>query len=111
EVLVSPADRKAMDAEAKQALLKPVGKEHRSNGHGNGHGNGASQTAPTAGAAPTASRMAPGVEVAGARPTRPDAQLAKFPGDAPMCDICGHITLRSGTCYKCLNCGNSMGCS
>jgi len=32
-------------------------------------------------------------------------------GDAPACNTCGHITIRSGTCYKCLNCGNSMGCS
>lgn len=31
--------------------------------------------------------------------------------DAPSCNVCGHITIRSGTCYKCLNCGNSMGCS
>jgi len=31
--------------------------------------------------------------------------------DAPPCNVCGHTTLRSGTCYKCLNCGNSMGCS
>jgi ribonucleoside-diphosphate reductase alpha chain len=31
--------------------------------------------------------------------------------DAPACDGCGSITVRSGTCYKCLNCGNSMGCS
>ncbi|RYZ57996.1 MAG: hypothetical protein EOP08_16725 [Proteobacteria bacterium] len=31
--------------------------------------------------------------------------------DAPPCDVCGSITVRSGTCYKCLNCGNSMGCS
>ena len=31
--------------------------------------------------------------------------------DAPACNTCGHITVRSGTCYKCLNCGNSMGCS
>jgi len=32
-------------------------------------------------------------------------------GDAPACDVCGNVTVRSGTCYKCLNCGNSMGCS
>jgi ribonucleoside-diphosphate reductase alpha chain len=32
-------------------------------------------------------------------------------GDAPACDVCGTITVRSGTCYKCVNCGNSMGCS
>ena len=31
--------------------------------------------------------------------------------DAPACNVCGHITIRSGTCYKCMNCGNSLGCS
>jgi len=31
--------------------------------------------------------------------------------DAPACNVCGHTTVRSGTCYKCLNCGSSMGCS
>lgn len=31
--------------------------------------------------------------------------------DAPACGNCGHTTIRSGTCYKCLNCGTSMGCS
>jgi ribonucleoside-diphosphate reductase alpha chain len=38
-------------------------------------------------------------------------QLAEMMGDAPMCDQCGHITVRNGACYKCLNCGSSMGCS
>ncbi|RAU82823.1 vitamin B12-dependent ribonucleotide reductase [Pontibacter arcticus] len=37
--------------------------------------------------------------------------LANMMGDAPVCNVCGHITIRSGTCYKCLNCGNSLGCS
>jgi ribonucleoside-diphosphate reductase alpha chain len=40
-----------------------------------------------------------------------NAQFAHFPDDAPACDICGSITIRNGTCYKCHNCGNSMGCS
>ena len=40
-----------------------------------------------------------------------DAQLEEMMGDAPVCDVCGHITVRNGACYKCLNCGNSMGCS
>jgi ribonucleoside-diphosphate reductase alpha chain len=31
--------------------------------------------------------------------------------DAPACTNCGHIMLRSGTCYKCLNCGTQGGCS
>jgi ribonucleoside-diphosphate reductase alpha chain len=38
-------------------------------------------------------------------------QGAQMQSDAPACDSCGSITVRSGTCYKCLNCGNSMGCS
>ncbi len=38
-------------------------------------------------------------------------QGAEMQSDAPACDVCGSITVRSGTCYKCLNCGNSMGCS
>jgi ribonucleoside-diphosphate reductase alpha chain len=40
-----------------------------------------------------------------------DEQLSQLMGDAPLCDICGHITVRNGACYKCLNCGNSLGCS
>jgi ribonucleoside-diphosphate reductase alpha chain len=40
-----------------------------------------------------------------------DEQLGAMMGDAPMCDQCGHITVRNGACYKCLNCGSSMGCS
>ena len=37
--------------------------------------------------------------------------LKQMQSDAPACTTCGHITVRSGTCYKCLNCGTSMGCS
>jgi ribonucleoside-diphosphate reductase alpha chain len=40
-----------------------------------------------------------------------DQQLSEMMGDAPMCDQCGHITVRNGACYKCLNCGASLGCS
>jgi ribonucleoside-diphosphate reductase alpha chain len=40
-----------------------------------------------------------------------NAQFEHFQDDAPACDICGAITVRNGSCYKCYNCGNSMGCS
>ncbi len=40
-----------------------------------------------------------------------NAAAKNMQSDAPACNVCGHITMRSGTCYKCLNCGNSMGCS
>lgn len=40
-----------------------------------------------------------------------NAVAKNMQSDAPACNVCMHITVRSGTCYKCLNCGNSMGCS
>ena len=29
----------------------------------------------------------------------------------PQCPVCGHIAVRNGACYRCLNCGESLGCS
>ena len=40
-----------------------------------------------------------------------DAANKSLMGDAPPCPKCGHTTIRNGTCYKCLNCGESLGCS
>jgi len=31
--------------------------------------------------------------------------------DAPACDTCGSIMVRNASCYKCLNCGSTSGCS
>ena len=39
------------------------------------------------------------------------SHLSNMMGDAPFCNICGHITVRNGSCYRCLSCGNSLGCS
>ena len=38
-------------------------------------------------------------------------QFKDMQADAPPCDKCGAITVRNGACYRCFNCGNSMGCS
>ena len=61
----------------------------------------------------------PAVQAKSADTTKPSAagldamskHAKNMQGDAPSCNVCGHITIRSGTCYKCLNCGNSLGCS
>jgi ribonucleoside-diphosphate reductase alpha chain len=37
--------------------------------------------------------------------------VAHFQLDAPTCPNCGHVAVRNGACYKCLNCGESLGCS
>jgi ribonucleoside-diphosphate reductase alpha chain len=36
---------------------------------------------------------------------------ATLQSDAPPCPDCGQITVRNGTCYRCHNCGASLGCS
>ena len=59
----------------------------------------------------TAATESTETQVRSARLGALDAQLDEMMGDAPVCDSCGHITVRNGACYKCLNCGNSMGCS
>ncbi len=54
---------------------------------------------------------APPEPVADDHTTRVDDQFEHFMADAPACDVCGSITVRNGACYRCYNCGNSMGCS
>ncbi len=43
---------------------------------------------------------------------RHDVDMVTFDpqSDAPPCDNCGMIMVRNGSCYKCLNCGNTSGC-
>ena len=38
-------------------------------------------------------------------------QVAEMQSDAPPCQACGSIMVRNGTCYRCLNCGTTSGCS
>jgi len=106
-------DLKGAPVASAHATAHPVGKEHQRAGNGgNGQGNGeavakiAAVPAVTVAAPPSAKHR----DISGSEGAQ-DALLGKVPGDAPLCDCCGHITVRNGTCFKCLNCGTSMGCS
>jgi ribonucleoside-diphosphate reductase alpha chain len=65
-----------------------------SNGHSNGHSNGSAK-----GNAVVASLGAT---------TRVSFSVS---ADSPSCAECGSIMVRNGSCYKCLNCGSTSGCS
>ena len=67
----------------------------RANGNGNGNGNGAGKPRATLGS----------LGIGKAQVTF-SAQA-----DAPSCADCGSIMVRNGSCYKCLNCGSTSGCS
>jgi ribonucleoside-diphosphate reductase alpha chain len=71
------------------------------------------ETAPVAKAetAPVAKAETAPVEQAENSVATVQEVLGDMMGDAPACNECGHITIRNGSCYKCLNCGNSLGCS
>jgi len=67
-----------------------------------------------ASSAPAASIEAP----ASSAPQQPAPAVAATPfstiqnqEDAPPCSTCGSIMIRSGACYKCVNCGNTSGCA
>jgi len=32
-------------------------------------------------------------------------------GDAPTCQFCGSLMVRNGSCYRCMECGSTSGCS
>jgi ribonucleoside-diphosphate reductase alpha chain len=47
---------------------------------------------------------------------KPAARRSEFAAmrnqeDAPPCSMCGSIMVRSGSCYKCANCGTTSGCA
>jgi ribonucleoside-diphosphate reductase alpha chain len=68
--------------------------EGKHGGNGNGNGNG----------------QAP-QKVSAVRVKTLNDAVAHFQADAPTCPSCGHVAVRNGACYKCLNCGESLGCS
>ncbi len=50
-------------------------------------------------------------ERGGAPVTSISSITSLYQQDAPPCPHCGAIMIRSGACYKCLNCGAVNGCS
>lgn len=72
------------------------------NGHANGNGNGKK-------AAPVKLEV---VEAqSGPSFTDHEREIMRLQSDAPPCPECGALCIRSGACYKCLQCGTSLGCS
>jgi ribonucleoside-diphosphate reductase alpha chain len=65
----------------------------------------------TAGAAPAATTR-PAARTTGASvPVGSKFAAMQNQSDAPPCSTCGSIMVRSGSCYKCANCGTTSGCA
>ena len=66
------------------------------NGHANGNGNGHA----------VSSLPIKPIELGGGTKV-----AFSVSADSPSCADCGSIMVRNGSCYKCLNCGSTSGCS
>ena len=53
----------------------------------------------------------PGTGTEEARPAQPQLAGVVHEDDAPSCSDCGAIMVRNGSCYRCINCGSTSGCS
>ncbi len=73
------------------------------NGSLNGSSNGSAD--PSVGRAPSPAAGSGSIHAADALANMVDM------GDAPSCSFCGSIMVRNGSCYKCMSCGSTSGCS
>jgi ribonucleoside-diphosphate reductase alpha chain len=92
---IGAAQGPAVTANPGLPVMEPARNGHAT-GNGNGNGNGHAKS--TAASALAASLGA-------------DRAAFKIQEDAPSCADCGSIMVRNGSCYKCLNCGSTSGCS
>jgi ribonucleoside-diphosphate reductase alpha chain len=109
-------ETKGTNAEAGKPALDHVAAGVMPKTHGNGHGHAGGNAVSSAASGASGLHGAAKATLFGeALPTgglmAVDTFLGKMMGDAPDCDSCGFKTVRNGACYKCLNCGASMGCS
>ncbi|MGZ6296995.1 MAG: TSCPD domain-containing protein, partial [Candidatus Limnocylindrales bacterium] len=96
ETPAAPAEGQAdgIDLQGKKAIVVPLAEHH---GHANGNGSSKSS-----GATPVVMPVSLGGG------TKVSFEIS---ADSPSCAECGSIMVRNGSCYKCLNCGSTSGCS
>ncbi len=104
------ADHAAGSQEHLARLAEEVARRlNHVSGHGSAAGGGIPpevQTRPAQPASPVPSLQDRGLYHAA------DAMRTMYDmGDAPSCNVCGAIMVRNGSCYRCMSCGSTSGCS
>jgi ribonucleoside-diphosphate reductase alpha chain len=80
--------------------LAVIATNGHANGHGTANGNGKASGAGAGGGTSAVTLNLGATKVS-----------FQTQADAPSCADCGSIMVRNGSCYKCLNCGSTSGCS
>jgi ribonucleoside-diphosphate reductase alpha chain len=81
------------------------------NGAANGHGLSASTTSSSSSGAKGGGLASIAASLGGSLGGGTAKVAFAAQADAPSCAECGSIMVRNGSCYKCLNCGSTSGCS
>jgi ribonucleoside-diphosphate reductase alpha chain len=116
----SEPERESMSQDQLAKLAEQVARRLSSGGSGGmGPGGMGSTTAPSGGIAPEISASASSASDAHNLSMQDrgiyhaaDAMRGMYEmGDAPSCSTCGAIMVRNGSCYRCMSCGSTSGCS
>ena len=91
--------------------LGQVGGQTSGMGSTSAPGGGIAPEAQATGAAPATPTHGPALRDRGVYHAS-DAMRSMYEmGDAPSCSTCGAIMVRNGSCYRCMSCGSTSGCS
>jgi len=90
--------------ESDQKVIAAVSSADSGDGNGNGGGKGSKSEKIVDEVMREAQKVIDQVE-------KEEQFVAVNQSDAPPCATCGSIMVRNGSCYKCLNCGTTSGCS
>jgi len=99
-------------AKLAEEVAKRLNQVSQSGGHGTGQGGGG--IAPEIHAvesASSASARGPELKDRGLYHAAEAMRDMYEMGDAPSCSMCGAIMVRNGSCYRCMSCGSTSGCS
>jgi ribonucleoside-diphosphate reductase alpha chain len=80
-------------------------------GHGSAAGGGIAPEAQPRQARPAGGAQVPSLQDRGLYHAADAMREMYDMGDAPSCNVCGAIMVRNGSCYRCMSCGSTSGCS
>ena len=91
--------------------LHQVGGQSGGFGHPGGAGGGIAPETETGSASPASPAHEPSLTDRGIYHSSDAMRDMYEMGDAPSCSVCGAIMIRNGSCYRCMSCGSTSGCS
>jgi ribonucleoside-diphosphate reductase alpha chain len=94
-----------------EEVAKRLSQVTAAGGHGGAAGGGIAPEVRPRQAPPPSPMRGPSLQDRGIYHTADAMRDMYDMGDAPSCNVCGAIMVRNGSCYRCMSCGSTSGCS